>query len=177
MLLCYAQGWLADMLRPYPSAPPPSYLAMCDTTNPAGARLYTHLKIGAGDIESACGQAARYTSEDLNALTGVSQELLIKLNAARAAWSLAQYLKPITARPDEVPGARESFEMLEMLKLGERIFGFYETQAAGLVAAQAANPSMLITANVVSYAQRLFPLAGLARNGPWVVPGGGNGAS
>lgn len=167
-LTCYSPAWVRDMLRATAAGPPPSYLAMCDPNNPAGARLLEHRSIAAGEIESACTVATRYTPADLNALTGMSQQLLVKLNAARAGWSLAQFLKPITARPDDVPFAKESWELLEMLKDGVRIFGFYESEAAGLPTVNPAQPSQLITPNVVSYANRLFPLAGVGRNGPWV---------
>ncbi len=174
LLACYAQGIVADLCRVRPTSPPPSYLALLDSTNPAGMRLYKHLRIGAGEIQSACGVSKRYTVEDLQALTGVSQELLIKLNAARAFWSLANYLKPITARPDDVPFAKESYELLMLLRDGERIFSFYETEEAGLPHVNEAQPDQLVTPNVVAYSKRLFPLAGLNRNGPWVNRNGGS---
>ena len=177
VLECYSQDIVADMCRARPSSPPPSYLALTDSTNPAGARLYKHIRIGAGEIEAACGVSKRYTKDDLEALTGVSQQLLIKLNCARAFWSLAQFLKPITARLEDVPGAKESFELLQMLKNGDLIFSTYESQEAGLPSVNEAQPSLLVTPNCVAYAQRLFPLAGLNRNGPWVTRNGTNGAS
>lgn len=173
LLKCYAKGIVADLCRVSPSSPPPSYLALVDyRNNPAGKRLYRHLMIGAGEIESYCGVSKRYTRDDLQALTGVSKELLVKLNCARAFWSLANYLKPITSRPEDVPFAKESWELLQLLRTGEAIFSFVETQEAGLPEANPAVPDKLITPNVVDYAGRLFPLAGIGRNGPWVNRGG-----
>lgn len=174
VLACYAQGIVADLCRVTPNSPPPSYLALLDNTNPAGKRLYKHMQIGAGEIQSFCSVSKRYTVEDLQALTGVSQELLIKLNCARAFWSLANYLKPITSRPEDVPFAKESYDLLILLRDGERIFSFYESESAGLPTVNEAQPSQLITPNVVGYARRLFPLAGLNRNGPWVNQNSGN---
>ena len=174
LLYCYTQEIVADLCRISPKAPPPSYLALLDSRNPAGARLLKHLKIGAGEIEGWCGVARRYTKDDLAALTGVSLELLIKLNAARGFWSLCNYLKPISARPEEVPFAKESYELLKLLGEGQMIFSYYETQGAGLPSVNEAQPSQLVTPNVVSYAKRLFPLAGLSRNGPWVNSNSGN---
>lgn len=158
-LLCYAPTIVADLLRPLtnPTGPPPSYLAMCDATNPAGIKLLMHLKIGAGEIESKCARTKRYLPLDLQALTGVSQTLLQKLNAARGMWSLCQNLKPLTARPDEVPMATESAMMLEELNQGYAIFTFDETIEAGLPSVQEARPNMLLTPNVVRRAYRLFP--------------------
>lgn len=161
-----APSILADMLRRSPAAPPPSYLAMADTNNPAGARLYRHLSIGAGEIEAACTVARRYDPEDLAALEGMSRALLQKLNAARGFWSLAQYLKPLTARPEEVPGATESYELLKLLQAGEWIFGLLEAANAGLPTVNPAQPTQLLTPNVVGYARRLFPNFGINRIKP-----------
>lgn len=156
------QLW-ADILRETPEQPRPSYLAMLDPANPAGDRLLYYLKEGAGEIEAACGVAKRYLPDDLNALTGVSAVLLQKLNTARALWTGYQFLKPATARPDECPGAKESAELLKMLRDGEMIFGFTESQDAGLPSVQEASPNLLVTPNVVGYATRLFPTYGLNR--------------
>lgn len=159
MLLCYAPSIVADMLKPptVPTAPPPSYLAMIYPTHPACIKLTFHLKVGAGEIESACAIAKRYTPNDLAALTGVSQVLLKKLNAARGMWSLCQELKPLTAQPDVVPMAAESGELLKELRDGMKIFTFEETQDAGLPSVVPPNPAMLVTGNVISRAARLFP--------------------
>lgn len=166
-LLCYEPSIVADLLKVNRSshAPPPSFLAMCDVNNPAGAKLYHHLMEGAGEIESACAVAKRYTPLDLAALTGVSQTLLQKLNAARAMWSLAQSLKPMTARPDEVPMATESALLLQELRDGLKIFTFEETQDAGLPAVVPPRPARLLTANVVARADRLFPNSVIGRYG------------
>ena len=162
-LLLYSQDLVGDMLRVTPTSPPPSYSAMIDSNNPAGSKLLYHLKVGAGEIEAACFVAKRYTKADLQALTGVSQSLLQHLNAARGMWSLFQYLKPLTARPDDVPAVKESFELLTLLKQGELIFGFTESQEAGLPTVVAPQPSVLVTPDVISHARRLFPAAGINR--------------
>lgn len=165
-LLCYAPTIVADLLRPLtnPTGPPPSYMAMVDPTNPAGQKLLYHMGMGAGEIESKCAIAKRYSPLDLQALTGVSQILLQKLNAARGMWSLCSNLKPLTARPDEVPMAAESAAMLEELKNGDKIFTFFETEDAGLPSVVPARPNYLLTPNVVARAYRLFPDSQLGRN-------------
>lgn len=156
-LQCYSKPIVADMLRVTPSSPPPSYLAILDVRNPAGRKLYYHMKEGAGEIESFVAIAKRYTPEDLAALRGVSQVLLQKLNIARGMWSLSQFLKPMSARPEDVPFAKDSFELLKMLANGETIFTFQETLDAGLPSVIPARPYQLLTANIVGYANRLFP--------------------
>lgn len=159
----YARSLAADVLRATPESPRPSYLAMIDPANPAGQRLLQHLGKGAGEIEAACSIAHRYSPADLNALTGVSAHLLNGLNAARAMWSMYQILKPGSARPDEVPGAKESAELLKALRDGEMIFSFEETQDAGIPSVNQAEPAKLLTPNVVLRASRLFPNYGLNR--------------
>lgn len=158
-LLCYSWSIVSNMLRKAPNYPNPSYSACIDSTNPAGAMLQFHLNNGAGEIESACTVAQRYSPDDLAALRGVSQVMLWKLNAARGMWSLAHFLKPLTARPEDVPFAKESFEILQLLRDGELIFGMRETMEAGLPTIQPPNPAQLITPNALSpvVGPRLFP--------------------
>lgn len=165
----YSRDIAADMLKVVPQAPRPSYLAMLDPNNPAGAKFLKHLKRGAGDIEAACGVAKRYQPADLNALTGVSQTFLQALNAARTMWSLYQTLKPGSARLEECPGATVSEEYLAELRDAKLIFGFMETMDAGLPSVVPPSPGRLVTPDVVSRAVRLFPNYGLNR-----LMGGGN---
>lgn len=153
----YTSSLAADVLRATPDAPRPSYLAMLDSTNPAGAKLLVFLSRGAGEIEAACAIARRYSPEDLQALGGMSAVLLRGLNAARSMWGLYQRLKPGSARPDDCPGAKESESLLRDLRDGQKVFTFEETMDAGLPSVVPANPSRLLTPNVVARAYRLFP--------------------
>jgi hypothetical protein len=165
----YAPQLAADVLRAAPDAPRPSYLAMLDSANPAGAKLLTFLGKGAGEIEAACLVSSRYQPPDLLALTGVSLELLHGLNAARTMWALYQRLKPGSADPKQCPGAIESEALLDALRDNKRIFSFEETQAAGLPSINQASPGALLTPNVVGRAYRLFP-----QYGPNRLSGQGN---
>lgn len=166
----YAYQLAGDMLRATPESPRPSYLAMLDQTNPAGEKLYTFLLYGAGEIESVCLIAKRYQAADLQALTGASAEFLRALNAARSMWAMYRRLKPGTARPEDVPGCKESMEVMKALRDGEMIFGFLETQEAGLPTVNQAQPQQLLTPNVVARASRLFPSYGPNR----IWPGSGS---
>lgn len=161
----------SDVLRATPDAPRPSYLAMLDPTNPAGAKLLVFLSRGAGEIEAACAIARRYSPLDLQALRGMSQVLLRGLNAARSMWGLYQRLKPGSARPEDCPGAKESESLLRDLRDGQKVFTFEETMDAGLPEVQPANPNRLLTPNVISRAYRLFPGYGLNSVGNY--PSGG----
>ena len=146
---------VADMLRDGTAARP-SYLEMLDPTSTAGSRLVSLLKAGSGRIESYCLIGRRYTPEDLQALTGASQEMLVKLNADVTFWMLAQRRQPMASDPRSVPGALEAQELLKMLRDGETIFGFEEAADAGLPTVVQANPGRLLTPNVVGRAVRLF---------------------
>lgn len=171
----YSRQLAADMLRSAPEAPRPSYLAMLDPANPVGARLAYFLKKGAGEIEAACSKGHRYEPADLLALDGVSAVLLQGLNSARAMWGLYCRLKPGSARPQDCPMASESEALLKELRDGNLIFTFTEVQDADLPSVQPqGDPQQLLTANVVSRAQRLFPGYGL-NSWPHRDNGGGNG--
>ena len=158
----YEYTILSDLFRPRLGVPP-SLLAMCDINNPAGKRTFGFLMEGAGEIESYCTQSSRYQPSDLTALTGASAVYLQKLNACRSMWAAYQRLKPGSARPDDCPGAKESMEALKALRDGATIFGFLETQAAGLVTVQPFNARALLPgqATVVKRAARLFPNYGI----------------
>ena len=162
----YAYQLAGDMLRVNPDAPRPSLMAMLDQTNPAGARLFQFLLLGSGEVESACSVASRYTPLDLAALTGASAVLLQELTAARAMWGMYKRLRPGSARPEEVPGVKESMEMLKSLRDGEALFTFSESMAAGNPSVKPAQPQQLLTANVVQRASRLFVNYGTNVPGP-----------
>jgi hypothetical protein len=159
----FSQKVIADMLKANTDSPRPSYLACIDPNNYFGRKWLQHIGFGAGEIESAVVVASRYTPADLMNLTGVSQILLQGLNAARALWSAYKILKPGTARPEECPAARESFEMLTQLRDGEKLFSFQESEKAGLVAVIPPNPYALAPgqSTIVPRLVRLFPTYGI----------------
>lgn len=159
----FSQKIIADMLKANTDSPRPSYLACIDPGNYFGKKWLQHIGFGAGEIESAVVVASRYTPLDLMALTGVSQTLLQGLNAARALWSAYKILKPGTARPEECPAAKESFEMLTQLRDGEKLFSYIESEQAGLPHVVPPNPYALFPGQgtIVPRLVRLFPRLGL----------------
>lgn len=146
----------ADMLR-QGGDPRPSLADMLNVSSTVGARLYRFLLAGSGKIESMCLIGKRYTPLDLQALTGGSQELLIKLNADLSFYMLCQRRQPGMSDPKSIPGASEALEALKELRDGGMIFGFVETADAGLPVVQQAQPNNLLTPNVLRKAVRLFP--------------------
>lgn len=91
--------------------------------------LQAALDWASGQVEAACLRGARYTPDDLNALTGMSQAMLVGLVCDLAFWRLTVRRNP-SAQPTEA--YRAAMELLDRLGLGERIFGLEETAAAGL---------------------------------------------
>lgn len=146
----------ADMLR-QGGDPRPSLMDMLSPTTLMGVRLTRFLLAGSGKIESVCLIGKRYTPADLQALTGGSQELLIKLNADLSFYMLCQRRQPGMSDPKSIPGALEALELLKELRDGGNIFGFVETAEAGLPLVQQAAPPSLLTPNVLRKAVRLFP--------------------
>lgn len=150
---------IADCLRD-DNQERPTVAVMKNVNTPEGAMLYNHLLGASGMVESVCLIGNRYTPTDLQALDGGSKWLLKKLVSDLANWSVTQRKQPATADPRNVPGALQAFDMLKSLRDGEQIFGTVESGNAGLVSTQQANPSRLITPNVVGRAVRLFPTYG-----------------
>lgn len=139
--------------------PPPSTAEMLDSTSAAGALLVKFGLMASGKVESTCLIGKRYVPADLQALTGASAEFLKKLVCDLWFWYLAQRRQPGTANPQNVAGALEALETLKALRDGEALFSFEESAQAGLPEVIQANPSQLITPNVVLTAQRIFPFA------------------
>lgn len=156
VLTLFSRSIVADFLKETPNAPRPSFLAMLDASNPAGARLLTFIKRAAGEIESYCLLGKRYYPVDLAALSGVSAEFLTGINAARAVWFGFQASRPGSADPKDCPGAIETIAVLEALGKGERIFGLDETAEAGLWKTGTPAPGLLATSRVVLEASRFF---------------------
>ena len=109
---------IADWLRDGPG-PRPSRSALLDGTHPVGARLVKLLLASSGEVESACLVGKRYTPEDLQSLTGAGAEYLRKLTADLAFWRLAQRRTPMSADPEQVPGARQAIQELDGARLHE----------------------------------------------------------
>jgi hypothetical protein len=88
-----------------------------------------------GELESACITGNRYLPTDLQAMLtngGAGAGLLVSLVASLAWWRLYSRRMPVTARPEDVASARTALEMIEKLRLGERVFPFVESAEAGL---------------------------------------------
>ncbi len=102
-----------------------------EATVQGNAKLATLLLVASGEVEAACLVSGRYTPSDLNALNGSTQALLQKLTADLAFWRITQRRWP-DANPSGVAGAQAALDLLERLRLGERIFGLQEVADAGL---------------------------------------------
>ena len=104
-------------------------------------RLVNILMSASGHVESACMVGSRYVINpyanppinDLAALNGNSQMLLIQLVAGIACW-LLWMRRPSFAPRIQLPGVAEiAKEMLGQLERGEAIFGTVEAQTSGVL--------------------------------------------
>ncbi len=92
------------------------------------------LEAASGEVEAYALRSGRYNPDDLAALTGVSQQYLIKLVCTLATEILA-LRKPRGVSAESIPGVVWAREQLIKLGEGEWIFGLVETQEAGLPSA------------------------------------------
>lgn len=83
---------------------------------------------GSGDVEAAVLRGGRYSSLDLQALTGASQGTLKGLVCDLAFYHLRKRRYPDA---EDFTGYKEAKEMLESLRDGQEIFSFQETADAG----------------------------------------------
>jgi hypothetical protein len=99
-----------------------------DESTPVGEVVALALRRASGEVEMACLVGGRYKPADLLALLatgGVTAAALSGLTSDLAFWHLSKRRHP-PIRIDEVPGAAEAYNTLELLRSGEKIFGFDE---------------------------------------------------
>lgn len=96
-------------------------------TDPTVAK---HLLRASGRLEAICLKGRRYQPADLQALTGASREYMIWVVCGLALESLRWR----RANLEEIaqPFAKELSLVLDELANGKQVFGFLETEAAGL---------------------------------------------
>lgn len=98
----------------------------------ASDRVAAALEDAAGFILSYALQGGRYTSAMLDALTGASAALLVRLNVDLAAALLAEARQvPLADIEKTIPGYGRTMKFLEQLQLGNVIFDVEEAKNAG----------------------------------------------
>lgn len=123
---------VGDSLRADADGPRPSRRALQDITRGPGLALYDLLLAASGEVNAAALAGKRYQVADLLALTGADRRHLLRVTAGLAAFLAASRLKPGTADPKLIPGVQFAWDELKRLRDGEHVFGFLETQEAGL---------------------------------------------
>ncbi len=121
------------------------------------AILTTKLRIAAGYIEMAVTVGARYDKADLAWLVTApisnSGYALIDLNASLAAAEM--FGRRFEAMPEYIAKKIEgAFAILHALEQGSAIFGFMESQQAGLVSDYKETPQDVENRNLPSYVAR-----------------------
>jgi hypothetical protein len=94
-------------------------------------RLTRLLLAESGRIESACEKGQMYAASDLQQLTGGAAEMLADMNGGLVMFRLWDR-RPPRLREMTLPVSAElALETLEQLRLGQKVFGIVEVQAAG----------------------------------------------
>lgn len=91
------------------------------------------LEDASGMIDAACRVAKRYTTADLNSLTGSTKSLLVRLTCD-LAFGLLVARRGYSAQDQKVmaPQTEAANALLEQLRTGERIFDDAEVANAGV---------------------------------------------
>lgn len=153
----YANG--DDLLKRYDAR------VIGDLVSDNGTRVSVNLNINSvllgalddasGMIESAVYVGKRYTAEHLSGLTNNSLSLLKRLTCDLAF----EYLR--TRRANDVKQSQhvdDTFEYLNRLRLGERVFDVAEVEAAGNMTSDAISIATLRGQHLVSGNTRVFPI-------------------
>jgi len=159
---------IADFVRDG-SDPRPTVAQMSNTSNAYGIIIYRQLMRATGRILAEAQVGKRYQPCDiinLVATTGDSGfivsggELAIQMCCDLAYYTLASRKRPMAANVDNLPGVKQTLELLDKLAKGEAIFSFEESADAGLAHVVQAQPDTLFTPNIVRRCARLFPTYG-----------------
>jgi len=116
--------------------------------------LLAALQAASGKVESACTVAARYSPDDLAALTGNSAQLLKTVITGLAIWEIFQRRPEKSA---ELPmRTKEAESYLDRIRLGERVFGIQEVMEAGNVTNRVMDEGRWQTLNLTTNQARRF---------------------
>lgn len=121
------------------------------------SRVAALLQAASGEIEAACERGERYSTADLQALLGPpltnGGALLKQLCVGLFAWECYKARSALQQVPDV---AKEARAMLQALASGEEIFGFLETEAAGIADVEKEDPQDVINREGVVYQARAY---------------------
>lgn len=116
--------------------------------------MLTALADASGDIESACFVSAKYSADDLNALTTQSLSLLKRICSDIACGYLASR-RPDLNNPYETRYL-QALEKLEQLRNGQRIFSLLEHAEAGLIDSEVETPIDVEARNMTTLISRRY---------------------
>jgi hypothetical protein len=116
------------------------------------ARVLFVLSLASGDIESALLQSERYSTVDLAAFNGVSQNFLISIAADIAMFKLYGCRDGNIPPETTVDQYNKAQDKLQMLQNGQRVLSFVETIEAGVADNQFMSVPEIINDNLISTA-------------------------
>lgn len=114
----------------------------------SSTRLSTLLLQCSGEVEVAAVAGRRYLPEDLNALTGAAQQVLVGLVCDLALWRLLSRRPLVQPMPVQCQFA---LDLLERLRGGERIFPTSESSTAGVNVERVSETDCLLTEKAKRY--------------------------
>jgi hypothetical protein len=144
----------------------PASAVMSDPTSQYGSIVYKHLMLATGRILAEAQVGKRYQPCDIINLVQTTGnqgfivsggQLAIQMTCDIAFFTLACRKRPMGANLENIPGVKQTFDLLKLLAKGEAIFSFEESAQAGLPEVVQAQPYALFTPNIVRRCERVFP--------------------
>ncbi|MDE2101458.1 MAG: hypothetical protein KGL39_29705 [Patescibacteria group bacterium] len=122
---------------------------------PVNVNLQVALDDAAGELEAACLVAGRYSPAALLTLTGVAgryrDRIIAVLAMSHLVWRRPDLKKALPSQYEDVQKA------LDLIRLGERVFGLVEVEQAGQITDYVEQPQDFFNRNgVVNQARRFF---------------------
>jgi hypothetical protein len=124
---------------------------------PTNPNLLNALQAASGEIEAACMVAGRYQAVDLQALLNQGGNGAAFLQMLCADLAMGRLVNRRQIVDVKVPAAvEEARKLLDRLRTGDKIFGFAEVQAAGIVNNAIELGSQLYSLDLMSGMSRAF---------------------
>lgn len=112
--------------------------------------LLEQINIGCGELESACLRANMYQVSDLQALNGMALSYMKTIISSIVIMNLYNFRAGPNPSEAVVNNYNKAMESLTDLSDGKRIFGFLETEQAGLPSSYQLQPHDQYSADLVT---------------------------
>lgn len=118
--------------------------------------ISTALQDASGWVDSYALRAKRYTASNLSSLTGNSLNLLKRV-VCDIAFALLVQRRPYAVPRDQLVSYQSALDMLEQIRLGQRVFAVDAVLEAGTAFQQPKDRTTVLNQNLLRDRSKVFP--------------------